>query len=696
MAPVIPNKRRGLDPTAGGSASPNRLDLRGGAVSSPERGRLRTLWSVGTSRWRPSFGRWMFNNAPMVAFLLIYLFTCLLGALLMLANYRPFVRLFEYFSGTHIPFLTTTQGLVVLVLLCVAPLCLWLGFALTRRLSPRAMPRAVVNVGTSAGTALRSAPLEPPSWVPASVFGVSGAVAFISIANAGALAAIPSWLNYGHFIAARETIFSHVSFLEFVNIYMVLPLSAAWVLLTFRRAGILVLIARWLPLAFTVVIDLLLFQKKTAIISLLIVGFAWLFFQARRGVRRRSLVRGACITVVLGLITFFAAVVVPVYSRASSADVCLSGPDQCSKAGQVPALLAYSLLSPLTRTSAPVLYYPIVFPREHRYYGLDLFQDEIGLPSAFPDDNRVIWNVQNPHGPSGTSAAPFQFALYSGTGLIGTLLECFVIGGLMGLLWRLATSDLLSSIWSSLLASSECVFGVYLAIDSWRNDTTVSYGALWALFFLVVAALSVHLLSDRARQLRSWRGALSFALLAVFVVAVVSHDYGSNATYAPATQTLPLSTVAANSTSPPPRATGLGLPRNWSLAVSGVRIVPSATAISVTTTRTSYGYQIESPVFTLPSGRYVASLQAQVRRGGGIALGVLDVGAQRWLGNVSIRSRRPTRVSTPIVLAHRIAVRVILSNDSPRVSSSRWVVTQIGLSSLRTAGLTKLWRLGLG
>jgi hypothetical protein len=691
--PAVAKTQQVREPVAREPAGARRSILRQVPVRICGWGALRRLREWRESPSQPKLGRWLMGNAPMVAFLLIYTSTCLLGALLMLANYRPFVRLFEYFSGTHIPSLDATRSVVVLVLLCVAPLCLWLGYGVARRLPTQALPPAVSKVGTAAGTALRAASPEPPAWVPLAVFGVCGAVAFISVASAGALAAIPSWLNYGHFITAREEIFGHVGFLEFVNIYMFLPLSAAWVMLTQRSAGILFLIVRWLPLAFTEFIDLLLFQKKTAIISLLIVGFAWLFFHALGGIRTRRLVLGGWVTVSLGLIIYFAAVVVPVYSKASGAKVCLSDGGRCTGSGQVPALLAYSVLSPLTRTSAPALYYPIVFPSEHRFYGLDLFQDGIGLPSAFPDDNRVIWNAQYPHGPPGTSAAPFQFSLYSGTGLAGTLIECFVIGALMGVVWRLATSKLLSPTWSSLLASSVCVFAVYLAIDSWRDDTTVSYGALWAIFFLVTAGLAVHLLGDRARRLRSWRGALGFALLGVIVVGVVSHDYGGASRYVPAA-TRPASANTSPRSAAAPPSSAAGLPVGWSRALSGVGLVPGATAVSVTTTRAPYGYQVESPPLTLPRGSYVAVLHAKVSKGG-IDLGVLDEGTQRWIRQHAFSMHNTRAMAVPFPLSRRTTVRVILSNDSVRATRSQWVIRDIKVTSTSNFRVAASWPAGL-
>jgi hypothetical protein len=626
------------------------------------------------------------NYAPIVAFLLIYVFTCLLGALLLLADYRPFIRLFGHFSGTRVPSLDASQSVTVLMLLCAAPFCLCLGYALARRVP--------MDGRWSAGlqTRVRSMHLDPPWWVPFVVFGISGAIAFVSLARAGGLSFVSAWLNYGSFISAREEIFSRVGFLEFVNIYIFLPFSAAWVLITYRRSGLRALIVRWLPLAWTEFIDLLLFQKKSAVVSLLIVGFAWLFFRARTDISRRRLVRGASLTAALGLVIFFAAVVVPEYGKASKSTVCVSGADKCSGSGQVPALLAYSVLTPITRGSAPVLYYPIVYPKVHPYYGVDLFQDEIGLPSAFPDDNRVIWHAQYPHHPNGTSVAPFQFSLYSGDGLVATLVECLIIGLLMGFGWRLITSRLLPPVWSSLLAASECLFGVYLAIDSWRNDTTVSYGALWALFFIGVAGLAVHLFSDHARRLRSRQGAAVFGALVLVVFVVSTHDYGGAPSYVRAATH---SVLGRRPGKPIRAASGTGLPRGWSVAAPGVRVASAIDGPRLTTTLARHGYQIESPSVTLSPGTYVASVTGRVIDGG-IDVGVVGGGDQRWIRQATFRAQTGiTVMEVPFTLFARTHVRMILANNANGgPARSHWLVAKAMLTS-PASSLTNVWRGGL-
>lgn len=660
-----------------------------------------------------ALARWALANGPVLVFLCVYVSTCLVGALLFVAKARTFVRLYEYFSGTKVPSLTASQRLDVVLLLCVAPLLIWLGFALARR-----MPLQRVG-GERIARGLGNARLESPSWFPRVVFGLSAAIASFSITRAGALAHVSSWLDYRQFVSARAGLFGSLHFIEFANIYMFLPFSAAWVLLTPRGSGVRGLILRWVPLAFTEVVDLLLYQKKTAIVSLLIVVFAWVLTRGRDAANRRRAAAGAWAVLALGFGVYMATVVVPVYSKSSSATVCLSQGNSCHSA--VPAIVMYAALSPLTRTSAPALYYPIVYPHEHAFYGLDVFQDFLRLPSHFPDDNKVIWHRQNP-GLPGTSAAPFQFSLYSGVGVPGALVESFVIGLIMGLGWRLVLSDVLPRVWRGLLGSAQLTFGLYIAIDSFRNDTTVSYGILWGLTFIILAGLCVHILngvratfgrgsvaalaiglavtSFRQALAKRWQAhvvsqrrrigaaALVFAPIVIGVVAFhASRSQPSKVYYLTNAPAYP---VLAYSAAYPPVPGGGATVRRWDFGngvpaawheLPGVR-VRQVTGGARITTNAMQNYQLVARRLTLGPGAYVLDLIAQLGYGG-VGVGALDERtvfiAQRLYGGGETPS--PFReLGAPFAVRKPTSVQVVLSNvPSAAGRTSTWVVRSVEL-----------------
>lgn len=438
--------------------------------------------------------KWAATRAPLLAFALVYVFTCMLGALLMLSGYREFIGLFQYFSGTAVPNLTTAQVVLVLTLLIVAPLYLWLGFEVALWLSPRRIP-ALRGITTT----LASARLESPSWLPLVVFCATTGLAIASIARSGSLHSFTAWFDYHSWVQARAHTFRGVTFVEFVNIYLFEPLAAAWVVVTLQQRGPFGVFLRWAPVAITVAIDLLLFQKKTAESSLLIIVFAWALAAGRSRPRRLRL--GAVVTVLVLLTIYFAAVVVPIYSKASGSVCGVQGISCSNVVTKVPAVVLYSALSPLTRTSAPALWYPVIFPRQHHFFPPDVGLDVVGI-GRFPDDNLVVWHFLNP-GAAGTTVVPFQFTLYSQGGVFVALVGSFVMGFVLALGWRLTLSKVLPQIWSSLLGSMVLLFGVYLAIDSVRNSSIVSYGVCWGLLFIAVAGAVVHFGHNGKRALTS-------------------------------------------------------------------------------------------------------------------------------------------------------------------------------------------------
>jgi hypothetical protein len=246
---------------------------------------------------------------------------------------------------------------------------------------------------------------------------------------------------------------------------------------------------QWNPLMIAVVIALLLYQKKAAVVTLVIVISAVIL---RHGADNTRFVRrSAVVGLVAVLAVYFAAVVAPAYSTVStSLEDNVQGRYRVENA---PAIVLYTMLAPLTRTAAPALYYPRVYPRLHPFYGLDVGQDILGF-GEFPDDNIVVWKAMNP-GLAGTSAAPFQFSLYSQVGLAWTMIGSLLIGAMLALWWRVSVADVWPMVWRSLFGSLTILLAIYLGIESVRNSLTVSYGVGWGLVFVAIAALTTALLN---------------------------------------------------------------------------------------------------------------------------------------------------------------------------------------------------------
>lgn len=454
---------------------------------------------------------------PAIVFSAVYAATCLLGAVILLLDFRPIVSLFEHFTGTHAPTLTPAEVSVAVTLLLLPPLFLWAGFIsalyLSRWLPVRRLRR---GIGT-----LR---LEHPSVLAFAVFALAALGAALSLLRAESVTDLFAWLNYQSWIDARWQLFQKLSFFEFVNIYTVVPITAAWVALRFRSRSIAGALLRMAPALISVGIALAIFQRKAAIIAMTIVLVAW-FVDVLRAGRRPALPGlvatmfvGAAIYLVLALIPTAGAPVnvdrpsqrdrpatitpAPTTPRASApssspTDIWRIDLDP-SEFDPTAAKLLYAGVGVLMRTSAPALYYPIVFPGAHPFYPLDLAQDVVCSPrlgcrnQGMPDDNIVVWDYMNPQLHGGSIAAPFQFALYSQGGVQIAALGAFVLGLILAAAWRLVIATALPAVWAALLGASVSLLAINLAIDSPRNSILVSYGALWALLVLVILVAAIH------------------------------------------------------------------------------------------------------------------------------------------------------------------------------------------------------------
>jgi hypothetical protein len=235
-----------------------------------------------------------------------------------------------------------------------------------------------------------------------------------------------------------------------------------------------------------VAFSLLLYQKKPAVVTILIATSSWLLAHPRESSRlaRRILAGG----VVAMAVIYFTAVIVPISARADT---------ETGVPREVDDLALYAALAPLTRTAGAAVYYPTVFPEQHEFYGLDLGQDLLGF-GEFPDDNLVVYDAMYPGG-RGTAAAPFQFVLYSQVGLVGGLLGSAAVGAILALLWRIGRASAWPRAYASLFGALTILLAVYYAMESLRNGVLVSYGVLWGyLFVLLLAGLTAAAARIRA------------------------------------------------------------------------------------------------------------------------------------------------------------------------------------------------------
>jgi hypothetical protein len=122
-----------------------------------------------------------------------------------------------------------------------------------------------------------------------------------------------------------------------------------------------------------------------------------------------------------------------------------------------------------------------------------------------------------------------------------------------------------------------------------------------------------------------------------------------------------------------------GLPQGWS---SDDELSPAGDSTALTTTSRKWNYEVVSAAMTLPPGTYGVYLRGKVLAGG-LDLGVLDDGANRWIEQRTYWYGQSGFdrgwMTTPFRLNAATKVKFILSNWVPRDMSSRWQLKELRL-----------------
>lgn len=231
------------------------------------------------------------QRLPIIIFGVFYAATFLVGALLLLSGWQAFAAMFQAFSGLTSFYLEPEAVFTNLLLAFVAPVLLFIGYHLgLKRVKPRE-PQAQQTPTLTAIT------IGVP-WL------ATIAVAVASLFRAQAHKHALSWLNYRDWIQARLALFQQLDFFEFANMYVFLPVLTALLVLHFRQRTARVLSRTIICVGFClplVLVDLLLFQKRYVLISLILLSGAWLLKTEYTSNRTRSYWRRRRLVSCLGL-----------------------------------------------------------------------------------------------------------------------------------------------------------------------------------------------------------------------------------------------------------------------------------------------------------------------------------------------------------------------------------------------------------
>lgn len=516
---------------------------------------------------------------PLFVYLAVYVFTCLIGALLMLFS-DSFTTLVQLMAGANSFWLSSEDVFLNFILLFCAPALLVAGYELGLRAHWRKG---------------RSIPRISPGgrWFPVVLaWAATWIIALVSLARGGAFRNVAAWGDYRQWVLARWQLFDTLSFLEWANIYNFLPVATTLLLLRVfesphsRTRRALTAFAVALP---ALIVDLLLFQKKTLLVFALLVVLATLAYRdllstdASRRTFRFLFLTGACAYVLYCILVTGPALSrqahamagQPVWvqvekrgaggserktaapssreARPSAAPVegppappaeqaapCVERrptikteppvgrgepgvgptgrpivgesarrrflhsiteklfpgrwigipPESALKLPELsrgPALFAYAVVGPFVRTSMPALAYPVVYPRQLPFYGLDVGLDIFGL-GQMPRDNIYIHKLLWPAIHGGTIMAPAQFSFFSEVGLGGALLLSALTGYIMSAVWVWLLGFRAREI-RAVSCSLMLIFAIYVAGDSLRNGLLAGYGVFWGALFLALWSL---------------------------------------------------------------------------------------------------------------------------------------------------------------------------------------------------------------
>lgn len=437
---------------------------------------------------------------PVIIFVVVYFVICGVGSGVLLYNVEPFLTLYKHTVGIAIPHLTTDQTLLFYSILCLGPFFLTLGFGAI--LYFRKRWNYSINLGAT--------DITFSSKTIACIFYFLLAVAIFSLKKNGAFKDFNAWQNYELLINARWSLFASLSFFEFVNIYVLLPTTAALVLLM-KPKQFIHHITRWIPLLLVLGIDFFLYQKIPLLFTLLTCGGALWFFSLLTQPRRLVYRRFTIIALVVALFVAYSSVFFPNFiapkaleTNHLSVKTSLQNEKDFQTVNTAEQLayeerpyhafspLQYMFLSLIMRMPPQLFYYTTVFPHLRPYYPIDVGQDILGF-GTMPNDSHDVWHFMNPN-QTGSTAAPINFVFYSQGGLAVVFVGMFIVGVLIGLCWSLILTSKGGIILRTLLGTTLLLFSLHLTLDSLRNTVIASYGFLWAGLYIgilyVVAVLN--------------------------------------------------------------------------------------------------------------------------------------------------------------------------------------------------------------
>ncbi|MEE9926781.1 hypothetical protein [Microvirgula aerodenitrificans] len=197
---------------------------------------------------------------PLIVFCTAYFLTCYIGAVILVWG-PSFARdLYKIYSGVDIPVFSDGEVWFLIGLLHLPVLLLCIGY--------------VFGIKTT-GVLIRHTIRVPDALDYKSalvLWGISFLFGMFAVWRGGALSNAGAWAaSYDYWISARWELFKILSLPEFINLYVILPVTTSMaILLLWQEKKIALALA---VLLLGLIVTLLLFQKKQPMVFMLMVAF---------------------------------------------------------------------------------------------------------------------------------------------------------------------------------------------------------------------------------------------------------------------------------------------------------------------------------------------------------------------------------------------------------------------------------------
>jgi hypothetical protein len=210
------------------------------------------------------------RDVPLIVFVIGFVSTCYVGALLLMFGPNVVRSSYVVSTGADIRPLTDGDVVVDLLLLNVAPVFLIIGWCLARRIRPQ--PRRPDWISVPSRGARR--------WAIGALVGCL-LIEFVRLGMNGSLGQLSAWNDYAQLVAARERVLNGLWFGDFVLIYTVIPLLVAFLIAELMSGcwlrGTRASLAIAALLLCLLAINVAIFQKRSLIEALLMVTFVTAF-----------------------------------------------------------------------------------------------------------------------------------------------------------------------------------------------------------------------------------------------------------------------------------------------------------------------------------------------------------------------------------------------------------------------------------